>query len=246
MIGDIDEDLAHQTADRLTTETESHVRAARLDVTNAASIKAFFDTCEDRLGPLDIHINNAGIMPLSPLLDETDEATLRILQVNVWGVIATTREIGRRMTERGKGHIVNVASTAGKQGVAGGASYCASKSAVLVFDDAARQELRPLGVRLTTVLPGIVRTELAHGVKEVPGIPSVAPEDVATAIADEITNPRKEQVYVPKIAGPVLKYSSFVPRRVLDWASRRAGADQFLLDAARDPARAEYEARVKT
>lgn len=239
-IGDIDLDAAEKTAADLAGDTI----AVRVDVTDPGSFAAFVDEAESRLGPLDVLINNAGIMPLAPLLDTSDELTGRVLDLNVRAMIRGTREAALRMKPHGRGHIVNVASTAGKAGIPGGAVYSASKFAMLGYSEAAEVELREHGIHVSCVMPGIVRTELATGVKDLPGFKSVTPEQVAAGIVDAIAKPRFA-VFVPASAGPLLKFTSLIPHRAGLWIGRRMGADKVFLEAAADPSRAAYEKRAK-
>src|SRR5271165_1346932 len=122
-IGDVDLPMARQTA----AELGPSAVALALDVTDRASFSAFRDGVEEQLGPVDVLVNNAGIMPIGPFLDEDDATARRILDINVHGVILGMKLVLPRMIERGRGHVVNIASQAGKYGLPGGATYCASK-----------------------------------------------------------------------------------------------------------------------
>ena len=108
-----------------------------LDVTDRPGFTAFLDEVERRLGPIDVLVNNAGIMPVGPLDEEDDATVVRMLEINLHAVIHGTKEAMRRMKPRGTGHIVNVASMAGKTG------YPAARD--LLRDQARRR--RPLGGR---------------------------------------------------------------------------------------------------
>ena len=238
-IGDLDLDVAEATAGDIGHGT----LALHLDITDAESMRGFLDAVEDRLGPLDVLVNNAGIMPLATLLDEDDAITAKILDLNVRSLIVAAREAARRMAPRGRGHIVNIASTAGKAGLPGGATYCASKAAVVVFSEAIEQELAEHGIAVSVVMPGIVRTELATGVPDLPGLRAITPEAVAEGIVDALGHPRLE-VFVPRSAGALLKSARLMPHKGGLWLSRKMGADRVFLDAAADPGRADYEARV--
>ena len=240
VIGDLDLDLAQATADRIGGGTI----AARLDVTDKASVVAFLDRSESQLGPVDVFVNNAGIMPLAALLDEDDDTTARMIDLNLRALIVATREAARRMVARGQGgHIVNIASTAGKAGLVGGSTYCATKAGVIAFSEAIEQELAGHGVHVTTVMPGIVRTELATGIADIPGLKAITPEQVAEGIAAALASPRLE-VFVPRSAGPLLTLPRLLPRRAALWMGRRLGADRVLVDALGDPQRKVYEDRA--
>jgi NAD(P)-dependent dehydrogenase (short-subunit alcohol dehydrogenase family) len=239
-IGDVDLDVAKATAERIGGDT----LALPLDVTSAESVREFMDTVESSLGPIDVYINNAGVMPLSALLDE-DEATIdRIFAINTRAVIHGTREAARRMLPRGRGHIVNVASTAGKAGIAGSATYSASKAAVIQYTEGAYAELHPQGLDFSLVMPGITRTDLTAGVEDMPAFRAITPESVADAIVAAVVKPRFE-VFVPGSAGTLLNVTRLLPFRVGQWIGKKMGADHVFMDALDRPERASYEARAK-
>ena len=237
-IGDVDLDIAKATAERIGGDTI----ALPLDVTSTESVADFMDTVESTLGPIDVYINNAGVMPLSALLDEDDDTIDRIFAINTRAVIHGTREAARRMLPRGRGHIVNVASTAGKAGIAGSATYSASKAAVIQYTEGAYAELHPHGLDFSVVMPGITRTELTAGVEDMPAFRAIPPESVADAIVAAVMKPRFE-VYVPRRPGR----SSTSPgcsRSAPASGSAQDGADHIFLDALDRPERASYEARA--
>ncbi len=142
----------------------------KLDVTDPHSFSDFLDEVERQLGPIDVLVNNAGIMPLGRIVDEPDAVTRRILDINVYGVILGSKLAAQRMIPRGSGHVINVASLAGETYLAGAATYCASKHAVVGFTDAARIEYRQAGVKFSIVLPTFVNTELIAGTSGAKGI----------------------------------------------------------------------------
>jgi len=237
-IGDLDLAAAEKVAADLRDGL-----ALRLDVTDRPGYTAFLDSVEGRLGPLDVLVNNAGIMPVAPLDEESDETTARQLEINLHAVIHGTREAMRRMRPRGRGHIVNVASLAGKVGTPGIATYCATKHGVVGLSEAAHLELRGTGVDVSCVMPGIVRTELTAGVGDMRGIQTIGPEDVAAAIVATVRRPRFD-VFVPKSAGTTAYLGRLLPRRGGEWVARRLGADTVMIAAAHRPERAAYEARA--
>ena len=213
-----------------------------LDVTDRAAFTAFLDEVEGRLGPIDVLVNNAGIMPLIRIEDEPDTLTARILAVNLHAVIHGSREAVRRMKPRGRGHIVNVASVAAKIAFPGAATYAATKSGVLGFSEALRTELRGTGVAVSCVLPGLVATELASGIA-VRGYRPVGPDVVAAAIVRAVCRPRFE-VYVPRSVGPTVKLGALLGRRFGDWLQRVTRADTPMLEAIGSAERAAYEQRA--
>ena len=114
--------------------------APRPDVTDRASFDTFLREVESRLGPLDVLINNAGIMPIGVFVEETDATAHRMIDINLHGVIYGSKLALARFQSRGRGHLVNIASAAGKAGFAGGATYCATKHAVVGLCEAIRAE----------------------------------------------------------------------------------------------------------
>src|SRR5690606_25213206 len=109
-----------------------------------------------------------------------------------FGVINGTRAVAPGMVDRGRGHIVNIASAVGRVALPGGASYSASKHAVVGFTEAVRDELAPAGVEVSMVLPVIVDTALSAGVAGTRGVPAQSPQQVAEVIADVIRRPVPE------------------------------------------------------
>jgi NAD(P)-dependent dehydrogenase (short-subunit alcohol dehydrogenase family) len=237
-IGDVDSAAAEAAAAELGGDTIG----LPLDVTDRPGFTAFLDDVERRLGPIDVLVNNAGIMPVGPLDEESDATAIRLLEVNLHAVIHGTKEAMRRMKPRGTGHIVNLASTAGKSGFPNLASYCATKHGVVGLSEAVRVELRGTGVEVSVVMPGIVKTELSTGLVETPAFKSSTPEEVADAIVDALKFARFD-VFVPKSIGPTLALTSLIPRRAREALGRALKIDRALLDADRD-ARVAYEARA--
>jgi NAD(P)-dependent dehydrogenase (short-subunit alcohol dehydrogenase family) len=238
-IGDIDAPLAEKTASELGGGTIG----LRLDVTDRASFTAFLDEVERRLGPLDVLVNNAGIMPIGPFVAETDAAAERLLDVNVHGVILGTKLALQRFTPRGRGHIVQLASIAGKGGFPGGATYCATKHAVVGLTEALRAELRGTGIEMHQVLPIGVNTELYSGVSGARGFPTAEPEDVANTIV-ELLQTGAFELYVPRTVGLITRMQALMPRRVAETIIRLTKGDQLLLSADLG-ARAAYDARME-
>jgi len=123
-----------------------------VDVTSRDSFTDFIASALDRHGRIDVLVNNAGVMPLGDFLSEDDAVSRTTFDVNVWGLIYGMRLVLPHMIERGRGHIVNVASMAGKLVIPGMAVYNASKFAAVGLSAAIREEYRDSGVSVTTVL----------------------------------------------------------------------------------------------
>jgi NAD(P)-dependent dehydrogenase (short-subunit alcohol dehydrogenase family) len=237
-IGDVDAPLAEKTA----SELGSGTMGLPLDVTDRSSFAEFLDEVERELGPLDVLVNNAGIMPIGPFIDETDAIAERLVDINIHGVIVGTKLAIERFTPRGRGHIVQLASIAGKEPVSGGVTYSATKHAVVGLTESLRVELRGTGIEIHQVLPIGVNTELYSGVSALRGFATAEPEDVANAIV-ELLQTGKFEIYVPKSMGLVSRLRGLLPRAVAEVVVRWTKGDQVML-AADPAARAAYHARV--
>jgi len=238
-IGDIDASLVEQTAAELGRGTVG----LPVDVTDRASFAAFLTAVESRLGPLDVLVNNAGIMPIGAFVEESDATAQRMVDINLHGVIFGSKLALERFLPRGRGHLVNIASSAGKSGFPGGATYCATKHAVVGLSEAIRAEVRQAGINVSIVMPIVVNTELGSGLPQMRGFKSVEPEDVADAIVEALQTARYE-VYVPKSVGFLLRSKAIVPTFVSDWVGRVLKGDQVLAQPDH-AARAAYEARME-
>jgi NADP-dependent 3-hydroxy acid dehydrogenase YdfG len=239
-IGDVDPQAAEQTA----TEIGTNVIALPLDVTDHASFRSFLDAVDERLGPLDVLINNAGIMPLGPFIDESDATAQRIMDINVHGVINGMKCALPGMLARGHGHIVNIASQAGKYGFPGGATYCASKAAVINLSRAVRKEVRGRGIDISVISPVAVNTELGLGLAEPRQrrFRKIEPHQVAEAILQTLREPTFD-VHVPRDLKISERLNSLLPISTQDSVSRLLKADA-VLSHIDEGARADYELRA--
>jgi NAD(P)-dependent dehydrogenase (short-subunit alcohol dehydrogenase family) len=237
-IGDVDEVTVKQSG------SDIDVFASKLDVTDLASFTAFLDDVERELGPVDVLINNAGIMPVGLLADEPDAVTRRMLDINVYGVIIGTKLAAQRMIPRSAGHVINVASLAGETYTPGLATYCASKSAVLSFTDAVRLENRKTGVQFSAVLPSVVNTELTAGTTGIRGIKNAEPSDIANAIVGLIIKPRPK-ARVTRLAGVLIGAQKFLPRILGEELNRLFGGEHIFTDKVDNKARKAYEDRAR-
>ncbi|MEQ0564338.1 SDR family oxidoreductase [Amycolatopsis sp. NEAU-NG30] len=218
------------------------VHAFPLDVTVRASFDAFTAAVTERFGRIDVLVNNAGVMPLGDFLEEPDAVGRTTLEVNVQGLVHGLRSVLPGMIGRGRGHVVNVASMAGKIPLPGMAVYNASKFAAVGLTAAVRREYAATGVSVSAVLPGAVRTELASGVRLGGALPTVDPEDVARAIAGTLRTRRAETAVPRWLAGWDL-LAAVTPEPVLTFARRLLGDDRALREL--DPvARAAYVRRI--
>lgn len=238
-IGDIDEAQLKTAAQDLGTAAHQ-----RLDVTDSHAFEDFIDNVEKNVGPVDVLINNAGIMPVGLIVDEDEAITRRMFEINVFGVITGTKIALRRMLPRGTGQIINIASLAGEATFPGLASYCGTKHAVLGFSDSVRKEVRGSGVTVSCILPTITNTQLASGAKGVRGVRSAEPEEIAAAIARVIEKPTP-RTRITRYAGALVQLQHFMPRPLFEVIGRALGADSQFVTDLDVSARRDYEERAR-
>jgi NADP-dependent 3-hydroxy acid dehydrogenase YdfG len=217
-----------------------------VDVTDRAAFKRFLDEVETDVGPIDVLVNNAGVMPLNRIDDEADRTTHDIIALNLMAVIYATKEMVTRMKARGTGQIVNVSSAAGRIPIAGASTYVASKHGVSGFSNSLHIEFKAdrTPIDICVVHPAMVHTELAAGFKANKGpAKPVTPEAVAEGILSAMQKPRPN-VYVPKSLGTSVRTGGLIPRRTGEWLNKVLGGERAALDALDDPDRTTYEARA--
>lgn len=236
-IGDLDLKLAEETAAGLGGGTF----ALALDVTDRSSFESFLAETERQLGPVDAVINNAGIMPVTPFVDESEDSIRRQIDINLHGVITGTQLAIARLRPRGGGYIVNIASQAGKVGIPGIATYSATKYAVVGLSESVRAELRGTGVEVLCVMPTVVNTELTSGVGQ-RWVKPVEPEDVANEIVDAMEVPRFD-VFVPRANGALYKFLTLLPRGAREGLGRLMKIDKLMFEVDHGARRA-YEERA--
>lgn len=140
------------------------VMTRRLDVTDRADVAAFAEAARTAFGRVDAIVNNAGIMPLSLMSSLKVEEWDRMVDVNIKGVLHGIAAVLPEMTERGSGHIINIASIGALSVSPTAAVYCATKFAVRAISDGLRQENDRL--RVTCIHPGVVESELASTITD--------------------------------------------------------------------------------
>ncbi len=239
-IGDVDFAAAQTTAEDLGPSAV----AIPLDVTDRASFTEFLDSAEEQLGPLDVLVNNAGIMQVGRFIDEDDLTAKRMVDINLHGVILGTKIALDRMIPRDRGHIVNIASQAGKFGAPGGATYSATKFGVVGLTEAVRGELRLMDAHIDVsyVMPYVVNTELGSGLGEARGMSNLEPAEVADAVVEALQL-KIVDVYVPKSARRTVTLSALLPRTFSEGLSRAMKADRVLAGADLGTRR-DYELRA--
>ncbi|OMC17701.1 SDR family oxidoreductase [Mycobacterium sp. SP-6446] len=237
-IGDIDESAAKEAG-------RPFELSRKLDVTDRQSFTEFLDAVEDRLGPLDVLVNNAGVIAVGSAIDEADAVTRQLLDVNIFGVILGTKLGAQRMLPRRRGHIVNIASLGGVLPTEGIATYCATKHAVLGYTDTVRMENRGSGVHFSAIMPTLTNTEMVAGIGHARGFKNVEPDDVAQAVVRVIVNP-KPRVAIPRSMGIALSGQRLMPRAVAEALGRLLGTGRVFTSDVEVGKRASYARRTGT
>jgi clavulanate-9-aldehyde reducatase len=197
-------DRLEELAKRISDEG-GRAETFEVDVADEDQARGLILDAEEKLGGLDILINNAGLMLLGPVQGADTEEWRRMVDVNCLGLLYCTHAALPVMQQRRGGHIVNVSSVAGRQADLGSAVYNMTKWGVVGFSEALRQEALHSNIRVTVVEPGFVATEL-HGHNELPVVVEgvekmrsqigdvLEAEDVADAIAYVVTRPGRVDV----------------------------------------------------
>ncbi len=176
--------------------------AIATDVTHFDQVKRLVDAAVQTYARIDVMINNAGLMPSSPLERLKIDDWNRMIDVNIKGVLYGIAAALPYMKQQKAGHIINVSSVAGHKVRAGGAVYAATKHAVRALSEGLRQEVKPYNIRTTVISPGAVDTELPNSVTE-PDIAenmrkvyeiAVPAESFARAVAFAMTQPEEVDV----------------------------------------------------
>lgn len=232
-IGDLDLDVARETA----TELGPRVHAHPLDVTKPASFEEFLAAPGRSVTML---VNNAGVMHTGAFTEIDLDHHLREIAIDLTGVVIGMRLVLPGMLERNEGHIVNVASMAGKLTFPGVATYNATKFGVVALSRSVRSEIESTKVTISTVMPAAVRTELTSGIST-RGVPTSDPEDIASAIVDSARNGRRE-IAVPRWAAHLGAVQQLLPEQTFEAAKRLIGGRRLLEQVDTEKRRA-YTAR---
>jgi short-subunit dehydrogenase len=216
-----------------------------LDVTDRESFAVFLDKARtDGDGHVDVLINNAGVMPVGPFLEQTEQSIRSSIEVNFYGVLTGCQLVLPEMVRRRRGHVVNIASMAGLVAVPGQVVYAGTKFAVVGLSTAMADEFAPHGVEVTVILPTFTNTELIAGTKNTGAQKPVQPEDIAAAIVKALDKP-KTHVSVPAPLRFVGAVTSMLGPRGRRWLSKQMGNDHVFLDLDRT-ARQQYETRAQS
>jgi 3-hydroxy acid dehydrogenase / malonic semialdehyde reductase len=199
--------LCARRADRLAEVAgalDAEVHQVVLDVRDRAAVDAFLSDLPPPWADVDVLVNNAGLAAgFGPLQDGDPEDWDRMLDTNVRGLLNVTRPVARAMAGRGRGHIINIGSIAGRETYPGGAVYCASKAAVDRITKGLRMDLLGTGVKVSTVDPGLVETEFSivrfagdrdRASEVYEGLTPLTPDDVADAVLWVADRPAHVQI----------------------------------------------------
>jgi short-subunit dehydrogenase len=202
------------------------------DVSKLEDLERLVETTTTELGPPDLLVNNAGIEQYAHYHQIDIDLIERILRVNIWAPEALTRLVLPGMVERRKGHVVNVASVAGKTAVPYNAIYSSSKHALVGFSWSLREEVKPYGVGVSVVCPGFVAgagmfADWSQGEKPPTMSRSVAPEKVAAAVVTAVERDKAEIIVASGLAKTVDVTHAISPALTTKLA-RRGGVYAFL------------------
>lgn len=215
-----------------------------LDVTDRESFATFLDKARtDGGGHIDVLINNAGVMPIGPFLEQSEQSIRSSIEVNLYGVIAGCQLALPDMIARRRGHIINIASLSGLIPVPGQVVYVGAKFGVVGLSAALADEVAPHGVHVSVVMPPFTNTELISGTKEM-SIKPVEPEDIAAAIVKTLNKP-KTHVSVPPALRFTAQAAQMLGPRGRRWLNGKLGLDNVFLEFDQTK-RAGYEQRAQS
>jgi NAD(P)-dependent dehydrogenase (short-subunit alcohol dehydrogenase family) len=235
-IGDIDAEAAGAAARSIGGDTVG----LALDVSSDESFARFLDAAASSHGALDILVNNAGVDWMGPFHQMPPEIARREIAVNLEGTMNGCRLALQRLLPRRTGHIVNVASGAGRVPLPGSASYSATKHGVVGLTESLRLEYRASGVSFSVIQPSQVETAMMQGQARPRLLPVITPDEVAAAVLKAIERGRFE-VWVPASQGVSFKLSAILPRRVREAIMRVLGVGRIAGDADLDERRRYHD-----
>lgn len=196
--------------------------AARCDVTERDDLTNLAGIVEERFGRCDALINNAGIPGGGRFTDLSPDQIERVVRVNELGVMFATKAFLPMMLELGRGHVVNVASLAGRFAAPGSSVYAATKHAVVAFSESLFYELEAHGILVTAVNPGFVATEGFPQTELDPRL-VLSSERVASTIVDVLRNGVAPEISIPRWAGALQAFRILTPGPYR-WGMRKANA----------------------
>jgi short-subunit dehydrogenase len=225
LLADLDEGRLAEAVRGLREQGHA-ARGHRLDVSDAAAVLRVRDEVHAGGGPIDVLVNNAGVVFGGPFLSVPLEKHLATFAVNTLGLVQVTHAFLPDLVARPAGHLVNVASAAGLSGLPFAATYASSKWSVIGFSESIRQELARLGhrhVRVTTACPAYVSTGLFEGARALRTTSLLSPEGLAEELVRAV---EKDRIFLrtPWIVKAIPFLNGVLPVRVVDALSAAVGA----------------------
>ena len=221
-IGDIDLVLAEKEAERI------GAKAFKVDVRDRESFAVFIQNTVQHFGSLYALVNNAGIMPMGAFLDEDPALADAQIDINFRGVVIGMQLALPELLKNNTGHIVNIASLAGRFALPGSAIYSGTKFAVVGLTEAVAGEFRDSGIEFTAIMPSKVLTELTAGTENAAKvIPSVTPQQAANAVVSTLIKPRLF-IAVPDYLQSVYSVYGMMPQWMRKGARQVLGDDGIL------------------
>jgi NAD(P)-dependent dehydrogenase (short-subunit alcohol dehydrogenase family) len=209
-------DLDGAAAERVAAEIGDGAIGVRLDVTDEASFAVFLDAAEGANGPLDVLVNNAGVDWMGQFHLGDNDISRRELAVNLMGPVIGSRLAVQRMLPRSHGHLVNVASSAGRVPQPGSAVYTATKHGVVGLTECLAMEYRDSGLGFSLLHPGYIPTAMTTGTTRPSRLmPSGTPDDCAHAVVEAVRHNRFN-VFAPASQAVGIKLSQIVGRGIRD------------------------------
>jgi short-subunit dehydrogenase len=239
-----DRDVALQESAVAQLSTLGQVSGYPLDVTDRESFATFLDKARtDGRGHIDVLINNAGVMPIGPFLEQSEQSIRSSIEVNFYGVLTGCQLVLPDMIAARRGHIINIASLSGLIPVPGQVVYVGAKFAVVGLSAALADEVAPYGVDVSVIMPPFTNTDLISGTKTNAANKPVEPEEIAAAIVKTLEKP-KTHVSVPTPVRFVAAAASMLGPRGRRWLQKRLGLNSVFLDFD-SAARQNYEQRAQ-
>jgi all-trans-retinol dehydrogenase (NAD+) len=225
---DINERLNLETLEILESQgIDAH--AYTVDVSNRNSIYENAERVKKEVGDVDILFNNAGIVSGKKLFENSDEMMIKTMEVNTMSLFFTAKTFLPKMLENNSGHIITLASMAGKSGTAGLVDYCASKFGAVGFNESLRAEMQSLGknVKVTTICPYYIDTGMFDGVTtHAPNLlPILQPQYVVDRAVEAILT-NQEELFLPRACYLLFAFSGFLPVKAGQVVAKYLGINQ--------------------
>jgi short-subunit dehydrogenase len=203
-------------------EIEAHggkAIALPADVTDANAVRAAVDALQQRFGPIDLLIANAGVGATVAGRNLEPEGVAKVFNVNVIGVVNCVTAVIPRMIERGRGHLAVISSLAAYRGLPKSAAYCSSKAAISSLFESLRLDLQPKGIDVTIIHPGFIKTPLTADRRA--KLPFLMEVDEAARKMIRAIEKRKKSYAFPWQLATIVRVGMVMPNFLYDWISRR-------------------------